>query len=242
MAQILTTFNRQSGNPNAALHGSDAWGCPDCGEETFTVQESFTARVHGTRAVTCSWYGEHGDYETDDYDGEEIHDQDDEDGGEWTDGELECVSCGTTYSYCSAEEAFNDAQEYDEDDDDDEDAERTNWPFLDSNGVPQADAVGALLQQHVPHCEDFTWEERLGKTVIGVQPKARSGHYRGGDHHAVEACTQCKGDMSTQYIRVARLPQKQTRYAESTQELYSVRSEAPIELHIPICYVCHTAA
>ena len=77
--------------------------------------------------------------------------------------------------------------------------------------------------------------------MIGVKPNYQhGGHYGSSDGHQVERCTQCNGDMSTQYLRITSLPYKQSRYAMSSQELHSVRFEAPIELHIPICYVCHS--
>lgn len=238
----LVTFKRQTGNPNSALHEKDTWGCPECGDECFSVVENFSARVSGIRTMSCSWYDADGGYDTDDVMDEEHHDTDDYDGGDWETGELECYACGHVYSYGEAEEAYDEAQEYDDPDEDDEDGETTEWPGLANAGVERADVVGALLLQQVPFHDEFTLEERAGKTVIGVKPSyEHGGRYGSSDGHQVERCTQCSGDMSTQYMRITSLPHKQSRYAMSSQELHSVRFEAPIELHVPICYVCHTA-
>jgi hypothetical protein len=244
----LTTFTRGTDEKaSRALQGGDRWGCPSCGSEDFVRQQYMTE--YGTQTVHCSWRGED-EFEVDEYGDVDYHDSE---SGEWADdGELTCDDCGCSYSECEAQEAFDEANEecsYDEDctgdpcgcQDEDEDRAPTDWPFLADRGVEQADAVGALLMQHAPVHAAFTWEERAGKTVIGVQPNThRNGGYGRGDGHDVESCATCNGDMSTQYMRVVTLPHKQKRYATSTQEIHPVRQEAPIELHIPICYVCHT--
>jgi hypothetical protein len=235
----LITFDHQTqaGDADEALHGHDTLGCPDCGEESFTVREDFSARSYGTQDVRYSWNDIDGDFEWEDVEDEEIHGTEDHESEGWN-SDPECVNCGTSYSEYEAREAWERANEDDDEDEDDEDCETTEWPALADRGVAQADVVGALLLKQVAHYDVFTLDERAGKTVIGVKPKSRHSNYN-GDGHELESCTQCNGDMSTQFLRVISLSHKQSRYAESSVELHSVRFEAPIELHIPICYVCN---
>lgn len=232
----VRTFAKEVGSQKFTREG---YGCPCCGHDQFSRVQNCVQYV----SETC--YGgwtDDGDHEIDDYGDTEYHDSEFQD---WETG-FECNECGHEYDESEADLSQVD---WDEDDEvaclrscDDYECEgdcRTDadWPFLADHGVQQHEAVGALLAQHAPHAVSFTWEERLGFTVIGIKPSKRGGGYPEYEPHST--CPTCDGDMTTEYTRTITLPHKQTRYPLSSKDEIHGTRDVALQLQIPICYVCH---
>ncbi|MHC4933798.1 MAG: hypothetical protein ACYTGV_16590 [Planctomycetota bacterium] len=215
------TFTKRSAADGVDL---DGYGCPECGSPEFSQV------WHG-----IEYYSETG-YGTWSKDGE-AHADDWQD-REWNDSEttevestLTCNDCHHEYDQSEGELS----QHYVGDVDDgygtclqqceDEDCAgdcRTDadWPFLGDHGVARYDALGAQLEKLAPHAGSFTWDERIGFTMVTAMPKTspRSrDSWREGTGEK-PCCTACGGDMTTPYMRTTHLPYKQERHPYSTVE------------------------